>query len=114
MRLDSEEAPYEDIAAAIEGVPGVLAHGLLLETVTEALVVGPDGPRTLKKVRVRGAGCFHHDGTLLELQRLSPPHPREHPAMQSERRMPWRVFHGASFQWVLASCPGLFGGVRFR
>ena len=57
MRLDSEEAPYEEIAAAIQGVEGVLAHGLLLDTVTEALVVGPDGPQTLNRVRHPSLAC---------------------------------------------------------
>ena len=51
LRLDGEEVPYDEIAQAIEGVQGVLAHGLLLNVVMEALVVGPDGPQTLSRVR---------------------------------------------------------------
>ena len=50
MTLDSKEAAYKEIVAVIEGLEGVLEHGLLLDTVTEALVVGPDGPQTLRKV----------------------------------------------------------------
>ena len=52
MKLDSEEGTYAEIAALIEDMEGVLEHGLLLNTVTEALVVGPDGPETLRKVRL--------------------------------------------------------------
>ena len=50
MKLDSEEAAYEDIAAIIEDLEGVLEHGMLLDVVTEAVVVGIDGPVTLTKV----------------------------------------------------------------
>ena len=50
MKLEGREAPYEAIAAAIEGVEGVLAHGLLLNTVSEVVLAGPDGPETLRKV----------------------------------------------------------------
>lgn len=50
MKLDSEEAAYEDIAAIIEDLEGVLEHGMLLNVVTEAVVVGIDGPVTLTKV----------------------------------------------------------------
>ena len=50
MKLDSEEAAYEDIAAIIEDLEGVLEHGMLLNIVTEAVVVGIDGPVTLTKV----------------------------------------------------------------
>lgn len=66
MRLDGEEAPYEEIAAAIEGVEGVLAQGLLLHTVTEALVVGPDGPQTLRKVRLKWS-CYIICGAISDL-----------------------------------------------
>jgi len=46
FKLDGEEGPYEDLAAAIAKVPGVLAHGLLLG-VASAIVVSDKGPITL-------------------------------------------------------------------
>lgn len=41
--LVSEEAPYADIAAEIEGVPGVVTHGLLLGAARVAVVARREG-----------------------------------------------------------------------
>jgi len=43
MKLDMKECPYEDLLSAVEGVDGVVAHGLLLD-VSAAIVVSDDGP----------------------------------------------------------------------
>ena len=53
MKLEGEEAAYDDIAEQIQGVDGVVCCGLLPGgIVSEVLVVGPDGPQTLRKVPV--------------------------------------------------------------
>lgn len=43
LKLDMKECPYEDLVLAVEGVDGVVAHGLLLG-VSAAIVVSDDGP----------------------------------------------------------------------
>jgi hypothetical protein len=51
MKLQGEEAPYDDIVEQIMGVDGVVCCGLLPGgVVSEVLVAGPDGPQTLRKV----------------------------------------------------------------
>ena len=52
MKLQDEEVPYSEIAEQILGVDGVMCCGLLPDgMVSEVLIVGPDGPQTLRKVR---------------------------------------------------------------
>jgi len=51
MKLQDEEVPYSEIAEQILGVDGVMCCGLLPDgMVSEVLIVGPDGPQTLRKV----------------------------------------------------------------
>ena len=51
MKLQDEEVPYDNIAEQILGVNGVVCCGLLPGgMVSEALIVGSDGPQTLRKV----------------------------------------------------------------
>jgi ribose 5-phosphate isomerase len=44
--------PYHELAEHIQGVQGVLAHGLLLDVITEAVVATEKGPQTLRKADV--------------------------------------------------------------
>ncbi len=51
LRLDGEEScSYEEIAEAIEGIPGVVAHGLVLKDNVTAVVQTPEGAQILRKV----------------------------------------------------------------
>ena len=45
LRLFGEPADYSAIVAEIEGVPGVVAHGLMANVAAAAVVAHPDGPR---------------------------------------------------------------------
>lgn len=47
-----EKVPYDELAGHIQGVPGVLAHGLLLGIVSEAVVATEKGPQTVRRVDV--------------------------------------------------------------
>lgn len=47
-----ERVPYHELADHIQGVQGVIAHGLLLDVVSEAVVVTETGPQTLRKADV--------------------------------------------------------------
>ena len=60
MKLQDEEVPYSEIADQILGVDGVMCCGLLPDgMVSEVLIVGPDGPQTLRKVC--SSICFPKD-----------------------------------------------------
>ncbi len=48
MKLDGEEGAYDELAAAVGSVRGVLAHGLLLG-IASAVVVSDRGPITLSR-----------------------------------------------------------------
>ena len=51
LRLDGEDScSYEAIAGAIEEIPGVVAHGLVLEDNVIAVVHTPEGAQILRKV----------------------------------------------------------------
>ena len=51
LRLDGRETcSYGDIAEAIEGIPGVVAHGLVLKENVTAVVHTPEGAQILRKV----------------------------------------------------------------
>ena len=51
LRLDGEDScSYEAIAEAIEEVPGVIAHGLVLKDNVIAVVHTPEGAQILRKV----------------------------------------------------------------
>lgn len=41
--------PYHELVEHIQGVQGVIAHGLLLDVVKEAVVATEKGPQTLRK-----------------------------------------------------------------
>lgn len=43
--MTGEDADYSVIASEIEGVPGVVAHGLMSNVAAAAVVAGRDGPR---------------------------------------------------------------------
>lgn len=45
----NEIVPYDELAAHIEAVPGVLAHGLLAGAVHAAVVATEKGPRTVQR-----------------------------------------------------------------
>lgn len=47
-----ERVPYDELAWRVEGVQGVLAHGLLLGVVEEAVVATEKGPQTLRRADV--------------------------------------------------------------
>jgi ribose 5-phosphate isomerase len=47
-----ECVPYTELVDQIQGVQGVLAHGLLLDVVSEAVVATEKGPQTLRKADV--------------------------------------------------------------
>lgn len=47
-----EKVPYDELAGHIQGVPGVLDHGLLLGVVSEAVVATEKGPQTVRRVDV--------------------------------------------------------------
>jgi hypothetical protein len=53
--LDGSLVAYQEIAAAIEEIPGVVAHGLVLHPRVIAVVAGPSGPQIFKPVRIKGA-----------------------------------------------------------
>ena len=51
LRLDGEDScSYEAIAEAIEDIPGVVAHGLVLADNVIAVVHTPEGAQILRKV----------------------------------------------------------------
>lgn len=51
LRLDGKEScSYEDIADAIEGISGVVAHGLVLKDSITAVVHTAEGAQILRKV----------------------------------------------------------------
>lgn len=51
MRLDGmADVGYREIAEAIEEIPGVVAHGLVVRTGVTAIVAAPSGPQVLKQV----------------------------------------------------------------
>ena len=51
LRLDGEDScSYEAIAGAIEEIPGVVAHGLVLADNVIAVVHTPEGAQILRKV----------------------------------------------------------------
>lgn len=45
LKLYGEDADYGAIAREIEGVEGVVAHGLMSNVAAAAVVAAPDGPR---------------------------------------------------------------------
>lgn len=45
MRLFGEPADYSAIVAEIEGVPGLVAHGLMANVAAAAIIAHPEGPR---------------------------------------------------------------------
>ena len=52
LRLDGKaDAPYEEIARAIDRVPGVVAHGLVVRSGVVAVVATAAGPSIMMQVR---------------------------------------------------------------
>ncbi|KAL4853873.1 putative ribose-5-phosphate isomerase 4 [Chlorella vulgaris] len=47
LKMTGEDADYSVIASEIEGVPGVVAHGLMSNVAAAAVVAGRDGPRLM-------------------------------------------------------------------
>lgn len=52
LRLFGEETSYQEIARHIEEVPGVVAHGLMVDVATAVVVADPDGPQLLQPTGV--------------------------------------------------------------
>ncbi|KAI3431827.1 hypothetical protein D9Q98_010580 [Chlorella vulgaris] len=50
LKMTGEDADYSVIASEIEGVPGVVAHGLMSNVAAAAVVAGRDGPRLLLRM----------------------------------------------------------------
>ncbi|KAK9822915.1 hypothetical protein WJX74_004327 [Apatococcus lobatus] len=44
FKLDGKQVPYEELLTAIEGVPGVVTHGLFHKAASAAVLAAPDGP----------------------------------------------------------------------
>lgn len=47
FKLYGESVPYEDIAMELEGVEGVITHGLVVGRAEVAVIASPDGPELL-------------------------------------------------------------------
>ena len=50
--MDGKEVPYEKLLEAIEGVPGVVTHGLFHRAASAAILAAPDGPVLLPLVNL--------------------------------------------------------------
>lgn len=51
LRLDGKaDVGYREIAAAIEEIPGVVAHGLIVRAGVTAVVAAPSGPQVIEQV----------------------------------------------------------------
>jgi ribose 5-phosphate isomerase A len=57
LKLFGEAAAYAEIAAAIEAVPGVVAHGLVAGRAAAAVVAGRDGPLAVAAHECMGAAA---------------------------------------------------------
>ena len=49
---------YEEIVSAIEAVPGVVAHGLVVRRGIIGVIHTPTGPKVMQQVRACSA-CMH-------------------------------------------------------
>lgn len=49
LKLFGENVRYEEISMEIEGVEGVIAHGLYAGVASAAIIVGDEGPIELSK-----------------------------------------------------------------
>lgn len=58
MVLDGSPVAYREIAAAIEDIPGVVAHGLIEHPRVTAVVAGASGPQILQQVRQHAASAM--------------------------------------------------------
>ena len=71
LRLDGKEScSYEDIADAIEGISGVVAHGLVLKEHVTAVVHTPEGAQILRKVCANPTSSFQ-DSLALSPQKMN-------------------------------------------
>lgn len=52
LKLIGKPEPYEKIAAEIEGVPGVVTHGLMLNSARAAVIAYGQEARIVEKVRL--------------------------------------------------------------
>lgn len=50
LKLNGEECGYKELSNALFSVEGVVTHGLVIDTLTGAVIASPEGPTIIKWV----------------------------------------------------------------